>query len=68
VRTSCPLDPLGRSFYRRCLEKNPSQCVDTQVWSYPSSTKNDYWSTCDDNSDKVMNSNMSPEQPCNGSN
>ena len=30
VRTSCPLDPLGKNLYRRCLGKNPIQCVDTQ--------------------------------------
>ena len=37
------------------------------AWSYPSNTWGNY-PTCDDNSDKVMNSTKSLDKPCNGSN
>ena len=37
------------------------------VWGYPAANYSNY-PTCDDNSDKTMNSTMSPNEPCEGSN
>ena len=39
----------------------------TDCWGYPADYYYDY-PTCNDNSDKAMNSTMSPDKPCNGSN
>ena len=39
------------------------------AWGYPADSHANFTNpTCDDNSDKVMNSTMSPDKPCDGSN
>lgn len=58
--TPCENDYYNK--YRRCLGQKPSQCVYSSDWGSP------YFATCDDNSDKVMNSTTSLDKPCNGSN
>ena len=45
----------------------PNESFILTAWSYPSNTWGSY-PTCDDNSDKVMNSTRSLDKPCNGSN
>ena len=62
VRTPCEYD-----MHRRCLGQKPSQCVFTGYWGYPEDDSA-FNPNCNDNSDKAMNSTMSPDKPCNGNN